>query len=199
GKSTLGALFAAQAVARGDVAGLFLFDESPQMLVTRCADLGIDLEPGLSSGRIVVQQIDPAELTPGEFSHAIRNVVERGAKFIMIVSQNGYLTAMPAERFPTIQLHELLAYLSQQGDATLLIGAHQGVIGGVMQSPIDASYLADAVLLLRFFEARGEVRQAISVMKKRGGFHERTIREFKLDRDGISVGEALRKFRGVLT
>jgi len=199
GKSTLGALFATQAVARGDVAGLFLFDESPQTLVRRCADLGIDLEPGLSSGSIVVQQIDPAELTPGEFSHAIRNVVERGAKVIMIDSLNGYLNAMPEERFLTIQLHELLAYLGQQGVATLLIGAHQGVIGGVMQSPVDASYLADAVILLRFFEARGEVRQAISVMKKRGGFHERTIREFKLDRDGISVGEALRKFRDVLT
>src|SRR5690606_32581026 len=112
---------------------------------------------------------------------------------------NGYLNAMPEERFLTIQLHELLAYLGQQGVATLLIGAHQGVIGGMMQSPVDASYLADAVLLLRFFEARGEVRQAISVMKKRGGFHERTIREFKLGRDGISVGDALRKFQGVLT
>src|SRR5690606_6665462 len=136
-------LFAVSAAARGDVAGLFLFDESPQTLITRCSDLGIDFESAISSGRVVVQQIDPAELTPGEFSHAIRNVVERGAKVIMIDSLNGYLNAMPEERFLTIQLHELLAYLGQQGVATLLIGAHQGIIGGTMQSPVDASYLAD--------------------------------------------------------
>ena len=117
----------------------------------------------------------------------------------MIDSLNGYLNAMPEERFLTIQLHELLMYLSQQGVATLLIGAHHGVIGSQMQAPVDASYLADAVILLRYFESRGEVRQAISVVKKRGGIHERTIREFGMHEGRIQVGEALREFRGVLT
>jgi circadian clock protein KaiC len=143
--------------------------------------------------------VDPAELTPGEFTHTIRRAVIDGAKIVVIDSLNGYLNAMPEERFLTIQLHELLMFLGQQGVATILIGAHQGLIGAHMQTPVDASYLADAVLLLRYFEVEGEVRQALSVVKKRGGHHERTIREFWLDRDGIHVGEALREFRGVLT
>ena len=117
----------------------------------------------------------------------------------MIDSLNGYLNAMPGERFLTIHLHELLMYLGEKGVATLLIGAHQGLIGQQMHTPVDASYLADAVILMRYFEARGEVRQAISVMKKRGGNHERTIREFKLDAEGIHVGPPLREFRGILT
>jgi circadian clock protein KaiC len=147
-----------------------------------------------------VQQIDPAELTPGEFVHAIRMAVEeRNAKVIVIDSLNGYLNAMPEERHLTIQLHELLMYLGQKGVATILIGAHQGLIGAQMNTPVDASYLADAVILLRYFEAQGEVRQAISVMKKRGGRHERTLREFRLDGGRISVGSTLRQFRGVLT
>ena len=117
----------------------------------------------------------------------------------VIDSLNGYLNAMPEERFLTIQLHELLMYLSQQGVATILIGAHQGLIGSQMHTPVDASYLADAVILLRYFEARGEVRQAISVMKKRGGSHERTIRELHMSRGRIHVGDTLRNFRGILT
>jgi circadian clock protein KaiC len=127
-----------------------------------------------------------------------REVEERDAAVVVIDSLNGYLNAMPEERFLTIQLHELLMYLGQKGVATLLIGAHQGLIGPQMSTPVDASYLADAVILLRYYETRGEVRQAISVMKKRGGRHERTIREFTLD-GRITVGPALRQFRGVLT
>jgi circadian clock protein KaiC len=200
GKSTLAAQCAAAAARRGQAAALYLFDESPQTLLTRCAALQVNLGAHIESGAIALQQIDPVELSPGEFTHTIRLAVEeRGAKMIVIDSLNGYLNAMPEERFLTIQLHELLTYLGQRGVATILIGAHQGLIGSQMNTPVDASYLADAVVLLRYFEARGEVRQAISVMKKRGSKHERTIREFRLDQGRISVGEALSSFRGIFT
>jgi circadian clock protein KaiC len=200
GKSTLATQFVAAAAARGQRAALFIFDESPNTLLTRAAGLGIDLETHLGQGRVTLQQVDPAELSPGEFVHAIRRAVEQqGAAIVVIDSLNGYLNAMPEERFLIIQLHELLTYLGQQGVATLLIGAHQGLIGSPMITPVDASYLADAVILMRYYEIRGEVRQAISVVKKRGGAHERTIREFRLGSGGISVGEPLRDFRGVLT
>jgi circadian clock protein KaiC len=160
----------------------------------------VPLQENVHSGMIAIRQIDPAEVSPGELSHLIREAVEKaGVKIVVIDSLNGYLNAMPEERFLTIQLHELLMYLSQRSVATLLIGAHHGVIGSNMQTPVDASYLADAVLLLRYFENKGEVRQAISVVKKRGGRHERTIREFSMSEGSIRVGEALRHFRGVLT
>lgn len=199
GKSTLAAQFAAWTAQSGEQAALFLFDENPQTLLARCAELRIDLAAGIEAGRISVQQVDPAELTPGEFIHAIRERVAAGAKVVVIDSLNGYLNAMPEERYLTIQLHELLMYLAQQGVATILISAHQGLIGSQMQSPVDASYLADAIVLLRYFEVRGEVRQAISVVKKRGGKHERTIRQFTVGPVAVQVGEALREFRGVLT
>jgi circadian clock protein KaiC len=200
GKSTLAAQFAAAAAARGQRAALFVFDESPQTLLLRSRELNVDLDTHLETGAISLRQIDPAELTPGEFIHAIREAVERrGAKIIVIDSLNGYLNAMPEERFLAIQLHELVMYLGQHGVATILIGAHQGLIGSQMNTPVDASYLADAVVLMRYFEIQGEVRQAISVMKKRGSQHERTIREFRLDGGRIQVGDALRDFRGILT
>jgi circadian clock protein KaiC len=167
--------------------------------VSRCADLQINLAAAVNAGLVSIQQVDPAELTPGEFTYAIQQAVDSGAKIVVIDSLNGYLNAMPDERFLTIQLHELLMYLGHKGVATILIGAHQGLIGSQMSAPVDASYLADAVVLLRYFEAKGEVRQALSVVKKRGSHHERTIREFRLERDGIHVGAALREFRGVLT
>jgi circadian clock protein KaiC len=199
GKSTLGAQFACAAASRGERAAIFVFDESPQTLVTRCTSLNIDLAGRLADGRIALQQVDPAELTPGELTHAIRHAVEeQDVKVIIIDSLNGYLNAMPEERFLTIQLHELLVYLGQRGIVTLLIGAHQGLIGAQLTTAVDASYLADAVILLRYFESRGEVRQAVSVVKKRGSRHERTIREFRLD-GGIQVGRALTEFRGILT
>jgi len=200
GKSTLAAQFAAAAAGRGQRGALFIFDESPTTLITRCSQLGVELEKHLDSGMLSMQQIDPAELTPGEFIHAIRRAVEHDdAKVIVIDSLNGYLNAMPEERHMTIQLHELLMYLGQKGVATILVGAHKGLIGTQMVATVDASYLADAVILLRYFENRGEVRQAISVMKKRGSRHERTLREFRLDEGRITVGRALREFRGVLT
>ena len=200
GKSTIAAQFCAAAASRGQKSIAFMFDESPNTLYTRCDSLNVPFKQFVDTGLIAVRQIDPAELSPGELSFQIREAVEKHrAKVVVIDSLNGYLNAMPEERFLTIQLHELLMYLAQQSVATLLVGAHQGVIGSTMQTPVDASYLADAVLLLRYFESKGEVRQAISVVKKRGGQHERTIREFAM-RDGeIKVGEALRHFRGVLT
>jgi circadian clock protein KaiC len=200
GKSTIAAQFCTAAAHRGQKSIIFMFDESPNTLFTRCAGLNIDLEAQVANGHIELVQIDPAELSPGEFADLIRRAVEHHhAKIVVVDSLNGYLNAMPEERFLTIQLHELLMFLSQQGVATLLIGAHHGIIGSQMHTPVDASYLADAVLLLRYFETRGEVRQAISVVKKRGGLHERTIREFSMGSGRIQVGEALRQFRGVLT
>lgn len=200
GKSTIAAQFCAAAAARGQRSIIFMFDESPTTLFSRCRGLGVDLEAQVTAGLVQVVQVDPAELSPGELTSLVRDAVEdHGVKIVVVDSLNGYLNAMPEERFLTIQLHELLMYLSQQSVASLLIGAHHGVIGSQMHTPVDASYLADAVILLRYFEARGEVRQAISIVKKRGGEHERTIREFSMSHGRIRVGQTLRDFRGVLT
>lgn len=200
GKSTLAAQFCASAADRGQNAAMFVFDESIQTLLRRAAGLKIDLAKHYESGRVTIQQIDPAELSPGEFAYRLRIAAEKHrAAIVVIDSLNGYLNAMPEERFLVIQLHEILMYLGRQGVATVLIGAHQGLIGTQMITPVDASYLADSVILLRYFEAEGEVRQAISVVKKRGGAHEKTIREFQLKDDRIIIGEPLRDFRGVLT
>jgi circadian clock protein KaiC len=199
GKSTLGAQFAAAAAARGERSAVFIFDESPQTLISRTTEIGIDFAKPAAQGVIRLQQVDPVELTPGELAYLIKDSVDDGAKIVVIDSLNGFLNAMPEERHLVIQLHELLMYLGQRGVATILITAHHGLIGTQMSSPIDASYLADAIVMLRYFEAQGEVRQAISVVKKRGSEHERTIREFKLERGAIRVGETLRRFRGVLT
>ena len=200
GKSTLAAQFATAAACRGQHAALFVFDESPATLITRCSQLEVDLGSVLEKGTVSLQQVDPAELTPGELTQAIRSAVEqRDAKVVVLDSLNGFLNAMPEERHLTLHLHELLMYLGQKGVATILVAAHQGLVGNQMVTPVDASYLADAVILLRYFEDRGEVRQAVSVMKKRGSRHERTLREFRLDGGRISVGGILREFRGVLT
>ena len=200
GKSSLTAQFVANTAARGLHCAMFVFDESRYTLLTRSAGLGCDLAPHVEAGRVTVQAIDPAELSPGELAHSMRRAVERDRAAIVVVdSLNGYLNAMPDERFLTVQLHELLSYLGQQGVATLLVAAHAGLIGSQMSAPIDATYLADAAILLRYFEAGGQVRQAISVIKKRGGEHERTIREFRLASGGTQVGEPLSRFRGVLT
>jgi circadian clock protein KaiC len=200
GKSTIAAQFATSAAARGEKSALFVFDESPQTLLDRAKQLGISLQEAVDSGHVAIRQIDPAELTPGELTHAIRSSVERdNVSIVVIDSLNGYLNAMPEERFLIVQLHELLSYLGQHSVATLLIGAHQGLVGSQMTTPVDASYLADAIVLLRYFESRGELRQAISVLKKRGGHHERTIREMSFARGRVEVGNVLHEFRGVLT
>lgn len=200
GKSSLASQFAVAAAQRGEHVAFFVFDENRNTLISRAAGLGIDLKPYLDAGNITIQQVDPAELSPGEFAFTVRKSVEQHqAALIIIDSLNGYLAAMPSEKFLVIQLHELLAYLGQSGVATLMIGAHQGLIGMQMNSPVDASYLADAVVLLRYFEDRGQIRQAISVIKKRGGEHERDIREFALRGGKILVGEPLQGYRGVLS
>ena len=200
GKSTLAGLFCASAAERGEHATLFIFDESAQTLCSRMEGLGIDLRKHVESGKVMVTEVDPAQLTPGELGSRIRESVERrNSSIVVIDSLNGYLNSMPDERFLVVQLHELLTYLGQQGVATMLISAQQGLISSHMSSPVDASYLADAVVLLRYFEAEGEVRQAISVVKKRGGDHERTIREFAMQKGRIKVGEPLRNYRGVLS
>jgi circadian clock protein KaiC len=200
GKSTLASHVVWAAAERGETAAMFIFDESLGTLLDRTRGLGIDLRPHIEHGRVTVQSVDPAELSPGEFAHAICEAVEtRGARVVVLDSLNGYLAAMPGERHLTVQLHEMLAYLGQQGVCTLLVGAQKGLLGTQMTSPVDASYLADSVILLRYFELQGEVRQALSVLKKRGGVHERTIRELHLGVGGVRVGEPLRGFRGVLT
>jgi circadian clock protein KaiC len=200
GKSSLASQFVATAAAQGQGAAMFIFDESMNTLLSRCAGLGIAIRKPIEDGLVTVRQVDPAELSPGEFAHAIRRAVDdQKVAIVVIDSLNGYLNAMPDEKFLIIQLHEILMYLGQAGVATLLIGAHQGMISTQMIAPVDATYLADAVILMRYFESRGEVHQAISVVKKRGGAHERTIREFRLEQGRMTVGPPLRHFQGVLT
>jgi circadian clock protein KaiC len=198
GKSSLATKYAFTAATRGGHACMYLFDEALATLLERSAGLGMPLEPLIESGRLDVQQVDPVELSAGEFGQIVSSSVRPGETSIVVIdSLNGYLNAMPSERFLTLQLHELLIHLGRQGVATLLLLAQQGVMGP-MSTPVDASYLADGVILLRYFEAFGEIRQAISVVKKRTGKHERTIRELRMD-NGISVGEPLKDFQGVLT
>jgi circadian clock protein KaiC len=200
GKSTVSALFCARAAERGEHSALFIFDESPNTLFSRLEGLNIPLKKHVDAGLVTVQPVDPGELSPGEFVHAIRRAVEQHhAKIVVIDSLNGYLNSMPDEKFLIIQLHEILTYLGQQGAASMLVTAQHGLMGAQMTAPVDASYLADAVVLLRYFEAEGEVRQAISVVKMRGGEHERTIREFSMKGGRINIGEPLRDYRGVLT
>lgn len=200
GKSTVAALFANSAAGRGEHSALFIFDESANTLFSRMQGLGVDMKAHVDAGRISVREVDPAALSAGEFAHLVRCAVEEDrARIIVIDSLNGYLNSMPEERFLLVQLHELLTYLGQRGVATLLVSAQHGLVSSHMTSPVDASYLADAVFLMRYYEAEGEVRQAISVIKKRGGMHERSIREFKMANGRIEVGEPLRNYRGVLS
>ena len=199
GKSSLAMHFAMAAAERGEHTSMFIFDESIRSLVIRSKGIGFPIEERIADGSIAVRSVDPADLSPGEFITAIRHAVEvDNARVIVIDSLNGYLNAMPEEKFVLVQLHELLAYLGQQGVLTLLVSAQQGLIGQ-MQNTMDVSYLADNVILLRYYEAEGEVKQAISVLKKRTGVHERTIRELRICKSGVSISEPLRHFRGVLT
>ncbi|HEV7914169.1 MAG TPA: ATPase domain-containing protein [Albitalea sp.] len=200
GKSTIAAQFAVAAARRGERAAMFLFDESAVTLCKRLAGLEMNIDPLLASGRLTMQQVDPAELSPGEFSHIVRQAAEQGeASVIVIDSLNGYLNAMPNDKLLSVQLHELLTFLGQCGTATLLVSVQRGLIGAHMDSPVDASYLADSVVVLRYFEAQGAVRGAISVLKKRSGPHERTIRQFDIGSGGVRVGPPLSHLHGVLT
>ena len=198
GKSVLGMQYAVAAAKRGDDAIVFAFDEARHVALTRSEGLGLELEG--HPGSIAVHQIDPAEMAPGEFVSLARIAVEeRNAKVVIVDSLNGYMNAMPEEQFLVLQLHELLTYLGQRGIITILIVAQHGVVGGSMTTPVDISYLADTVLLFRHFESGGRLRKALSVLKKRTGGHETTIRELMIGPVGIRVGPALVDFHGVLT
>lgn len=201
GKSTVAAQYATTAAAAGEHAVVYIFDESRATYLERSAGLGIDVESLIKAGKMSLRQIDPAELSAGEFAHAVRHSVERErSRIVVIDSLNGYLNAMPNERFLTLHLHELLTYLGQQGVTTLLLMAQHGLVGHVGSAPVDTSYLADTVVLTRYFETAGEVRQAISVIKKRTGYHERSIRELRFQPGrGVAVGEPLREFEGILS
>lgn len=199
GKSTVAIQYAVAAARRGEHAAVFAFDESAAILGTRSAALGMGFEMGQGPGQIDVQQVDPTELSPGEFAQRVRDTVQHhGATVVVIDSLNGYLSAMTDHRFLTAQLHELLAYLNGQGVCTLLVVAQHGLIGMAMQTPVDTSYLADSVVLFRYFEDAGSVKRAISVIKKRSGSHERTIRALLTGPQGIELSEPLMSYRGVL-
>ncbi|HEX8383931.1 MAG TPA: ATPase domain-containing protein [Sphingomonas sp.] len=199
GKTTTAVQCMVAALDRGQHAAYFLFDERLPTLLARSAALGMDLVPHIEAGRLTVRQIDPAELSPGEFAGAVRKAVEEdGASVILIDSLNAYMQAMPNDKFLILQMHELLSYLSRHGVVALMILGQHGVMGD-LRADVDLSYLADSVMLLRFFEAEGEVRKAISVVKTRTTDHERTIREFRVGAGGVVVGEPLSGFRGVLT
>ncbi len=198
GKTSLATQFAWTSANRGEHAALFLFDESPETFRERSIGLGLDPELLIRDGRMLIRRVDPAELTPGEFAHSVRRSVdEENCRLVVIDSLNGYLNAMPSEKFLALHLHELLTYLGNRGVVTLLILTHHGLIGHNADVPVDASYLADTVIMLRYFETLGEVRQAISVIKKRTGSHERTIREIRMQ-DGIHIGEPVRDVHGIL-
>lgn len=198
GKSSLAAQFVHAATLRGERCAMFLFEEARANMLARCRNLGMNLSEAIDNTLLTVQQIDPAELSPGEFAAAVMRSVERGARVVVIDSLNGYLNAVPDERFLIIYLHELLTWLGQRGVLSIIVGVQSGMLGGGV-SNIDASYLADNVILLRYFEAAGEVRQAISVFKKRGSTHERTLRRFEVAPGGLRVGPVLNEFHGVLT
>jgi circadian clock protein KaiC len=198
GKSLLLIQYIAAAVKRGERAALLIFDEELGLLIDRAKGLGIDLEEMAATNRLFIAQMDASELSPGEFSHRVRNLVDReGITFVAIDSLNGYQASMPEEQFIILHLHELIQYLNRCGVATFITLAQHGLMGDMKQT-IDVTYIADSVIMLRYFEAMGRVRRAISVIKKRTGAHENTIREFRIDAHGFTVGPPLEDFQGVL-
>jgi len=199
GKTSTALQCALSAIARGEKATYYLFDEGRPTMLMRAKSMGMDLAPHIESGALNVVQIDPAELSPGEFSSWVRRAVEaEGMRFIVIDSLNAFLQAMPGEKYLVLQMHEMLSYLNQQGVITLLILGQHGIIGDV-RSDVDLSYLSDTIVLFRYFEAHGEMHKAVSIAKSRTSAHEASIREFQLGQSGIRIGEPLRDFEGVLT
>jgi circadian clock protein KaiC len=199
GKSTLALQYIKRMALNGEPGVIYAFDEARMILLNRAKALGLDLQEPLESGLVMVQQVDPAELSPGEFANRIRKQVDGGCKIVVIDSLNGYLNAMPGEKYLNNQLHELVSYLNHKGVVTILILAQHGLLAAT-EAPIDLSYLSDTVVSLRYFEAAGEVKQSVAVVKKRSGPHEKTIREFKLERgQGVCVGQPLREFQRVLS
>ncbi len=198
GKSLMTLTFVRDAIRRGEKAAMFIFDEEIGLLLRRAKALGFDLQTDIDDGMLLLHQVDAAEQTPGEFAHRVRRCVEDiGIRTVVIDSLNGYQASMPQEQFLVLHMHELLQYLNRQGATTFLTVAQHGLVGE-MKSPVDVTYLADTVVLLRYFEAAGEVRRAISIIKKRAGRHEKTIREYRIDARGLSVGAPLHGFQGVL-
>jgi circadian clock protein KaiC len=198
GKSIFTLQFAVAAMRRGERAAMFVFDEELGLLFQRARSLGFDLEALRDAGLLHIEQVDAAELSPGEFTHRVRDrVALTGATTVVIDSLNGYQSAMPEENALILHIHELLQYLNRQGASTFLTVAQHGLVGD-MKSPVDVTYLADTVILLRYFEAMGRVRRAVSVIKKRTGAHEDTIREYRIGAGGLSLGEPLDQFQGVL-
>lgn len=199
GKSSVALAFAQSAAKRGEQATVFAFDEGTESIQERARGLGMDIMPFRGSHEIDLHEINPAEMSPGEFTSLVRrSVTEQNASVVIIDSLNGLMHSMPEERFLMMELHELLTFLNSKGVLTIMVLAQYGLVG-TMQTPVDVSYLSDAVLVMRFFEAGGRVRKAISVIKKRLGAHEDTIREFRLSGDGLQVGEPLRDFHGIMT
>jgi len=198
GKSLIATTFALAALARGEKAALFIFDEELGLFLDRMKGMNIDLEAALNAGGIIINQVDAAELSPGEFAHRVRKTIDvNRAKTVIIDSLNGYQAAMPEENALILHMHELLQYLNRQGTTTFMTVAQHGLVGD-MKAPVDVTYLADTVILLRYFEAMGDVRRAVSIIKKRTGRHETSIREFQITDKGLSVGEPLKSFHGVL-
>lgn len=199
GKSTLATQLVYALLKEDRSAAMFLYEESQNNLINRSKGLGMDLHPALESGQLSITQVDPAELSPGEFAHAVCRAADDGVSIIVIDSLNGYLNGMPDERFLMTHLHELLTYLGQRGVVTILVGVQHGIIGATMTNSIDVSYLADNVIMMRYYEVEGEVKQAISIFKKRGSHHERSLRDFAITAHGVEIGSVLRQFHGVLT
>ncbi|KJV34828.1 ATPase domain-containing protein [Luteibacter yeojuensis] len=200
GKTNVALQYVTAALERGERCCVFEFDERIGTLLTRSKALGNDLQPYIDSGLLELTQVDPADISPGEFAWTVRKAVEeRGCRLLVIDSLNGYIASMPQEKQILLQLHEVLSYLNQKGVTTFLVNPQHGLVGSMSIGNIDVSYIADAIVLFRFFEARGRIRKAISVIKNRGGGHEDAIRELRIDTQGIRLGEPLERFRGVLT
>ena len=199
GKSAIATQVAVSAAERGEHVHMYLFDEGLDTFRRRAKGLGADVERHVASGHLALTQVDPAEMSPGEFVTHVRAAVEqRGARVVVIDSLNAYLQSMPGERFLRLQMHELLSYLNQRGVTTLMVLGQHGILGEI-RADVDLSYLSDTVILLRYFEAAGELRKAVSVLKTRTSDHERTIREFSIDAGGVHVGATLRGLHGVLS
>lgn len=200
GKTNIALQYLGAALSRGEHCCMYQFDERVGTLLTRAKALGVDLQPHIDSGLFELVQMDPSEISPGEFTWAVRKAVEeREARLIVIDSLNGYIASMPQEKQLLLQLHELLSYLNQRGVTTFLVNPQHGLVGTMSTGTLNVSYVADTVILFRFFEAAGRIRKAISVLKNRGGAHEDTIRELRIDHQGIRLSEPLEKFKGVLT
>jgi circadian clock protein KaiC len=199
GKSTLVSRYVLAALQRGERCAAFLFDEEPNKWIQRARWLGTDVQHHLETGQLQLRHVNPAELTPGEFAQVIQDTESAGAKLLVIDSFNGYRSAMPEERFLTLHLHELFTYLNRRGVLTLVVAAQHGFVGEALDEPFKLSYLADSVIVMRYFEAFGRMRKAMAMIKRRTGPHEQLIRELHLGPDGLSLGDPLTEFQGILS